>query len=409
MKRINLMKFVKVLSVVLLGMAVIISCTDEATPGLNDNPDVQRDKDQVVPVINSVEPDFGLAGVSTITITGSNFSQDPDWNLVYFDYEFADILEASSTKLVVKAPYVVKEDVNLRVSLQDGVDFSNTIVYKLDAPVIQVYNFTEVQDPYAIAFDKDDNLYFSLVQANVSAGVWKMGSDGEISQFALKGGETFYNDIKAGPDGKLYGVRNVRAVFELSEGQSPAAKTVSQSTAKFVALDFDADNFLWAAGEGGNLWRYDLAAGDTKSFPFESKVTAMRIFNGYIYVAAKSETEIAVWKIQIVSGDELGTPEMIFNFSEYFTLGTESIVGLAFSQSGKLFVGTDSDMELLIINTDGSFEEWYPGLLTGPIVNMTWDNGNFLYFTSKKVAGSQQQLVYKVNMEMPGASFYGRQ
>ncbi len=44
--------------------------------------------------------------------------------------------------------------------------------------------------------------------------VKKLTPEGELLDFAPKGGETFYFGLQYGPDGILYGVRGVRAVFK---------------------------------------------------------------------------------------------------------------------------------------------------------------------------------------------------
>ncbi|WP_082893648.1 IPT/TIG domain-containing protein [Rufibacter ruber] len=55
------------------------------------------------PVISSFSPTSGYAG-TTVTITGEHFGADHQTDVIYFNNTVAAILEATNTKLVVKAP-----------------------------------------------------------------------------------------------------------------------------------------------------------------------------------------------------------------------------------------------------------------------------------------------------------------
>lgn len=401
----NIFKF-RLHSVVILLFAAVffLSCEDDLTPSLyEDQPK------GATPVVNSIDPAAGLAGVTMLTITGENFSAVPDNNYVYFNATRVPVVEASPTTLVIKAPNITGDDLQVKVAVFGVELFSNTISYSLEAAVAPIYEFADFEDPYAIAIDGTGNFYISLVVDNAGRGVWKLTPDGTFTEFAPKGGETFYNDLKVGPEGKLYGVRNVRAVFEITEGQSPAAIPVSQTSAKFVAIDFDADDNLWLGGEGGNIWRITLSDGSSKDFPFEPKISSMKVFDGYLYVTASSATESGVYKMQIVSADELGAPETVFKFSDHYTLGVDRMLSMTISADGEIFVGTNTDEVILLVKNDGSFEAFYEGLLAGPAINMTWGDDTNLYFTSQVIEGVQQQLIYRVNTERLGAPYYGRQ
>jgi hypothetical protein len=59
--------------------------------------------------INSVQPKSGNAG-DKITITGNNFSKNPEDNIVKFYNSVAKVIEATSTKLVVEVPTGVSSD-----------------------------------------------------------------------------------------------------------------------------------------------------------------------------------------------------------------------------------------------------------------------------------------------------------
>lgn len=390
---------------------VFASCNEDLTPSLWE----EKPKGDT-PVISEVSPAAkALAGVTTITIKGSNFLTDATKDYVYFGGKQASILSASPTELVVKAPDITG-DLKLKVGVFGAELFSNEISYTLEAAVENVYAFKEFELPYAVAIDASNNIFFSLVSDNQGKGIMKIAPDGTLTNFAPKGGETFYNSIKVGPSGKIYGVRNARAVFEISEGTAPVAWTATESSLKFVDLDFDEAKNIWTAGTGGKIYRFTSAT-DKKGFDFAKDITALRVFNDgtkeYLYAATTSSTEKAVYRMEIVSKDELGTPEKYFDFSANFDILTKSITAITFSQDGDLFLGLNSSETIVVVHPDGTFSSWYTGLIKEPVINFTWDNGNNLYYSRGKITNvdgtiTSQQFIIKVNMEKPGAPYYGR-
>ena len=407
-------KTVKAFANFLFGLVILFmfaSCNEDLTPSLwEDKPKGDT------PVISEVSPaSIALAGVTTITIKGSNFLTDASKNYVYFGGKQASILSSSSTELVVKAPDVTG-DLKLKVGVFGAELFSNEIPYTLEAAVQSIYGFKDFELPYALAVDANNNIFFSLVSDNNGKGIMKLTPDGTLTNFAPKGGETFYNSIKVGPSNKIYGVRNVRAVFEVSEGTAPVAWSATESTLKFVDLDFDSQKNIWTGGTGGKIYRFTSAT-DKKGFDFAKDITSLRVFNDgvkeYLYVATTSSTEKAVYRMQIVSKDELGTPEKYFDFSANFDILTKSITAITLSQDGDMFLGLNTSETIVVVHPDGTFSSWYPGLIKEPVINFTWDNGNNLYYSRGKITNvggtiTSQQLIIKVNMEKPGAPYYGR-
>ena len=135
-----------------------------------------------------------------------------------------------------------------------------------------------------------------------------MTPEGELLDFAPKGGETFYNGLKYGSDGSLYGVRSVRAVFQITEGNAPATYAVFANGTQMLDLDFDQNLNLWTGGSGGRLYSVTPEKEITE-FEFEPRILSIRVYNGYLYVAGATETEEAVWRFEILGADNLGEVE----------------------------------------------------------------------------------------------------
>ncbi|MCB9248879.1 MAG: hypothetical protein H6613_10230 [Ignavibacteriales bacterium] len=84
---------------------------------------------------------------------------------------------------------------------------------------------------------------------------------------------------------------------------------------------------------------------------------------------------------------------------------------ITFSEDGKLFMGTSGvgfDPNVLVyLTTDKTLKQWYSEVISGPISNFAWDTGNSLYYIREKSATLQQQI-FKINMVMKGAPYFGR-
>ncbi|MBU0561532.1 MAG: IPT/TIG domain-containing protein, partial [Bacteroidetes bacterium] len=359
-------------------------------------------------------PATALAGITEITITGSNFSTIPENNFVQFNNRVAKVLSATSTSLTVKAPNYVKDTVYLFIGGHKVANFSDSVQYSLKAGVADFYAFKDFEHPYAITNDNNNLLYFSLVADNIAKGINTV-SGGLVTNFAPKGGETFYNAIKYGPNDKIYGVRGVRAIFEITKGAAPATYAVAaSSTVKFYDLDFDVDKNMWAGGDGGSLFRIKLDK-SLKQFNFTPVVNSLRIYDGYLYVATGNAGEAKIRKMQIINADSLGAEEIYFDFSANFPLTKPTAI--TFSSDGVLYIGTNAelinDKALIAVNPDKTFKYVYTGLINGPVLNFAWGTGNNLYYSRQKVVDAaanllQKQMIVRVDLEKTGAPYYGR-
>ena len=140
MKSKNIYLNLAILTGVFILLLLVNSCTNDVTPSLySDQPPGET------PVINSVDPpDKALAGISNITITGENFSTTADNNLVFFNAAPAEILSASATQLVVKAPNIVGEGINLKIAVHKVELFSNTVSYTLESALSDLAPSTDL-------------------------------------------------------------------------------------------------------------------------------------------------------------------------------------------------------------------------------------------------------------------------
>jgi hypothetical protein len=400
-------------------VGLFAGCENDTTPSLFDPEAVSRPD----PVISSVTPPDTFAVAGVVTIAGSNFSAVKEENLVFFDDELGAVLEASPGRLKVQTPNLVKDGVALKIAAYKASKFSNIINYNLGAAVAPPYNFTPVEVPWSIACDAQ-NVYASMVVSAVGIGVQKFAADGARTDYSPKpsGTPTRYNGMKFGPNGFLYGVTFERRILQIpAGGGNPVNWVVLPNTSvRLNDLDFDRQHNLWTAGSL-DLHRIRLDNKNVKSFPFAGTVRSVRVFNDAVYLAGRRDDAEKIWRVPILSADEVGPEEEYFDFSAKYT-GT--VLAITFAADGDLYIGTDAPESIVLVHPDKSSEALYDGLFPTPALafvrvslfptpalSFAWDTGNFLYVTQQANPNANPkipQTILKVNMQKKGAPYYGR-
>lgn len=368
------------------------------------------------PVISSINPPTtAVAGVSQLTITGKNFSTNPLEDLVYFNGSQVKVTSATSTQLVVTAPNVVADSIAVMAAVIHSELFSNKLYYNLTPAATDFYPavLDKSDLPTSLASDNSGNLYASVI----SQGVKKITPDSVVTNYATKGSETFWLSMRFGPNGVLYAARNLYAVYQIpAGGGAPSIFVILPSTLKISQLEFDPYNNLWAGGNNTSIYRIKQDKSFT-AFPFNGNVTAMRVYNSggtnYLYVAVQQDSNVTVQRFPIDSNGNLGAVETYFDFSGNYGVGA-SITSLEFSADGDMYLGTSLPQAIIVVHPDKTSAPLYPGVFqpTGAI-SMVWGNGNYLYYVRAQTFDANnavviKQSVVKINMQKPGATYYGR-
>ncbi len=412
----------KILALAFFAAGVLLflsGCTKVDAPSLYD----QNYKGSPQPIVDSLSPaGSALAGIDTITIYGKNFSADKANDGIYFNATLlynTSIISASPTKLVVKAPAISGDTIQVRVYVVGAENFSPTITYKLIAAVSPFSKLASGESAYGLCIGPDDSLYASLFNANLSVkdeGIFKITSDGTINRTAYVLPTTspinsYWGSIKFGPDGNIYALNGKRIVYQLVPGATnPGGATAhwissfSPAATSFNDLDFDANNNLWVGGNNQAIYRVNINDKSTKSFPFVGNVRAMRCFNGYLYFAATVSGANKVFRAPIV-GDSLGNIETYFDISTAYTGTPPNILAITFSAEGDMYVGTDAADFLIIVGSNGSVERPYPlyvssGVLTSACKSFAWV-GTTLY------ASTSGGGLLKIAPQKQGSTNYG--
>lgn len=354
------------------------------------------------PVITSLSPaDSALAGVSTITINGQNFSPVAAENTVLFNARRATILEASPTRLVVQAPNLPQAGLQVKVGVAGALNYSNTRPYTLSPVVVDFSDVQGFEEPFAITSDAQGNLYASFFSNNVSAGILKITPSGTRALYANT--RDRWDDLLFNADGSLYGVRGVRAIFQLTPGASAPTTwaVIPNTSARFFALARDAAGNVWAGGAGGQIYR--VAPDRTiAGFDFAPVVQALAVSGDFLYAAATEGTSSKVYRIPITPGGLGGTSQVLLDVTAAYGVATEA-VSLAFFADGDLVVGTTGPSSLIVVKPDGDHAPLYPaGVLPAPATSLAWGSGSYLYMTVGRADKVEPNLV-RINTLRQGA------
>lgn len=386
----------------LLVVLILAGCTEDITPSL-----VEISPESLpAPVISAINPpNQALAGVTKVTITGSNFSPVAKNNLVYFNGVPGKILNASSTQLVVIPPVVISDTVLIKIAVIGAEKFSNIVQYKLLPAVEELYPFDpkKGQIPYAITTDNQENLYVSISDLGT-----KKISQGILTDFAPKGAETFFNSLTFGPNNTIYATRRVKGIMQVQKNITPSTFVSSAQgiSDNVIDTDFDQSSNLWAGGSSNSLYRITLSK-NVKKFTFNGSVNALRVVDNFLYVAANTDNEEVIWRFPIISADSLGNGEIYFNFTKNVDIFLK-IIDIAIAQDGDIYLGTNAVSDpIFIIHPDKSYEILYSGLIKSSVYSLVWGTGNFLYMTNVK--DGVNNTVLKINMQKLGSPYYGRQ
>ena len=388
---------------------LIFSCED---PNYPENIWDENDQGNASPSISSVEPEAAFAGIDTLTINGQNFSENTSENLVYFNNMLGEVVNATSTSLSVVTPNLVSDSVQIRVAVQGAFLFADHLsLYTLTAAVLDYGPFDQFTDIFSLDLDRDENLIVSL-DGTPNAEFWIVDTnqDSAVWSGALAKG----SGMKLGPTGSVYFVNYQRFLYKDEQGTPKENSEIyKRLNGNATDLDFDSYGNLFVGGAGSTVDVVDindddgLTSGVTEAKNLDTlDILSLKVFNDYLYVLTTTVTsDQAIYKMQILDDSgSLGDLELVFDWSAY-TNKLSSALCFTLSESGDLFVGSDSDDQPLTYIQNGNASGFYSSILTAPISYMAWGNSNYLYLINKT---EETNRVQRVDTRMSGADYYGR-
>jgi len=378
-----------------------------------------KQAESVIPVITQVIPE-DASGASVITINGKNFSANPEEVWVYVEKEQCKVIECSETSISIYRPKTVGDALTISVVIKNAATIAKYSPYKLAAVVNTFGYFADTDIIVTIAMDANENMYVTMNDGSIR----KLDPTSQQPDEAyLADMSPLATDMKIGPDGGLYFVRKKATVYRIPpEGGSAEnyAKfdKVKNKEAKAAFFDFDQNKNIFAGGTstGLLLLRADLTQANWGIYN-EYDITAVRVFNEHVYVAAEylgSEANIpakAIWKNEIIStsGEVNPVSELVLDLAKLSDSLDVVINAITFSADGDMYVGTNLASPIIRVKASSETEPLYFGLLSGRVDQFVWGAGEYLYtLTNSKQTKAEGGLIYKIYMAKTGAPDYGR-
>lgn len=403
------------------------NCADKKTSLYNPNYTAPNPD----PIITSIEPATGyLAGIDKIVVNGQNFTSDTTAARVYFNGLPGVTLSASPTKLEIRPSAIaVGNPLVVKAVVLGAENFSNNFNYRIDPPLVRLPGVKDADKPWAVAIDKDGNIYTHLLRDDTDFGIQKYNPvTEEISSFQSPpsaGARVLkWSALKFGPDGFLYGVRSNRAIFKTDGGVKAftTAKTISGGF--LVDLDFDKKGDLWVVGSSPNVYRLDMsnpAVNNTFTINITELTTiqAIRIVNETVYLlgikkdSPTANPNVQVWKYALDNTSALTNGEMIVSLTDATNNIALEAFSLAVTSDNSILVGVNGTNGILVVSPTGSISVLYPGVVQTRIINMAWDSSYTLYILAEETkdnAGAviTNQRIFGLNMlEQRRAVYHG--
>ena len=409
--------FVLIPSARLLAFTLLLACAltacDSSETSLYD-PTVTGNE---APVVESVTPSgVVLAGIDVVTITGRNFSETPGNNIVTFDDGAgasgrATVIEASPTTLRVRVPNLPSAALRLRVAVIGAPDFSTPMPFPLvsaTVPFSTLDSGTE-ESLAGIASDNSGVLYGSLGIGSAAAGIFTFLADAPRQLYFAS--TTPWADLAVAPDGQLYGVRRLRALFRLPQGGAQQTFVALPNGVTLAAVAAAPNGDLWTGGSNttaanGALYRV-TSDGTSTAFPFSETVRDLAVADGALYVASTGDAGSRVWRYVFNADGTLGAGAVYTDVSA--ALGAAvSLNAIAVAQDGTLFIGTNASDPVLEVAPGGtSSAPLFPGVLTPPVSAFAWATGSKLYVTQERIGATPSSpaiaaRLYTLETRRPG-------
>ena len=358
-----------------------------------------------------------LAGVTTLTLTGTNFHPSKDSTLVYFAGKripAADVLSLTPTQITLRAPNLPQTGIPVKVSVMGAAAFSQTLTYALLPAVERLGETKRNEKPIGLTTDPAGNTYLSILDGSTSGGIRRLDPAGAATPYSSTT-RTFPGLAFSQPAGGLLGVVNDRAIRIIAQGGVESVwfdlrnATPSTTAIRLRALDADDAGNVWAGGSNADGF-YRVAADKSTttfvSFP-GAAITAIEARADFVYVLATVGGAVGVHRFPL-SGSAVGARELYVDLTAALGAGLDAYA-LAFAADGTLYVGTNRVVDpVLIVPADTKAPaSLYPGLLRldvvdpnfppafrsdNPVVGFGWTTENRLVTAGPEVVATKASV-----------------
>ncbi len=395
----------------LVPLVMIVGCKYDVAAPLWDSPPAQA---APTPVITGIVPaDSARPGVNTIMIRGRNFNDSLGGNIVYIDGNAVTVLSNTDSTITVSRPNLAVNAATFSIVSSGAFLVAHYSPYKISAVIQKYGTFLDNVSLSTTAVDSVDNLY---VEETGSFKVYKVTPGGTKTVL----GTVPWNpiDMRVGPSSNLYfttGSREI-AMLDVKTGTTTTRwRWLSQGRlANYI--DFATNGYMYIACST-DLYILSLSTAASSSgitTPTASGlytsasghvIVAMHVYNGYLYVADKTDQGQTIYKHLINGNGTLGPQTVVLNWSTS-KYSTYTIKDFMFaSDLTTLYILTNDGAENLFVSTSQGISSFYKGILPPYGVFCAWSsNSTYLYMISGNTTPAQEWNVYRVDMGAKSAA-----
>ncbi len=367
------------------------------------------------PIISQVDPPrWAFAGVTSIKITGQNFSENVENNSVYFNNKRGTILSCTPTEILVKAPYLkelIKDSLKIQISVEKAYLPAIYFPYQLKEASVLYGDFDSHLDViFSIAVDANEDVY-AMMKGKTVVKISPNGTKDE------EWGSTVFpkaSQMRVGPDGYLYLQRsNNQSLYRIAPEGGKTVEWVKVDK-KVRFFDFDEYHNIYLGGTVSGIFVvYPDGTYKATNMYEDYDIKAIRVYDNYLYVLAYykgSDINIpsrGIWRSRISDAQgNLTNPELVVDWSTTGNYAAVEFYDLTFASDGDMYVGTAYRDPILVVHPDGSTEPLYPGTLIPDADQLVWGNANYMYVN--RTGSSEIRNLVRIDMNKEGAIYYGR-
>jgi sugar lactone lactonase YvrE len=341
-----------------IGLVIGLSCEAPEQPVYGpDNPD-PNPTGLAPAVMDSISPAEGYLK-DLVTIYGSGFNTTPEFNMVAFGKNTAEVVAATETQLQVRAPNLADKTVNVKVAIKGSEFWSNEGEFTFK-PTLTVID-EEIVWPNGVDVDADGNVY---IGSAVDGIIYKITPDGTKSEFAAV---AVNGSIRFGPQGYLYVcVQGEGKIVRISPDGSTIEDAAVVEEGAPVYFDWDAQKNMYIVDNNGRIVRMDTQGGFTDVATVGSPKSC-RVFGSYLYVTDIWNSTILRYTIT-AAGLE----------NEEILLEPDSPASIELDSEGTLYYTQAWETSLYTLKADGTEEIIYEGELMTPMRYLTF-HGKTMY------------------------------
>jgi hypothetical protein len=309
----------------------------------------------------------------------------------------------------VYRPNVVSSSCTIKIASDKALATVKYSPYKIDAVMESFGAFVENVPLGAITADHSGNFFVpdstNRYLYKVSpTGVRKLVTINDSTNLVLKYAAS---DARIGPDGNFYyftgkfpNTKYIEMVILNPASVKDSTWYTFSPVKNVICGDFDKNGYLYAAGRksGIQVIRPNRSKRDDGGYTNDT-VTAVRVWNNYLYVAVRS----GIYRHSLSDTSHIGPQQPVIDLSQGILAG-RVVKAFSYSADGtKLFFGTDTDYPIIMADastvpiTKDKLEPIYKDIVSTNCKNFCFEN--YLYC----ILGN---AVYKVDVGTTGAPYY---